>query len=355
MADRLHSRRLSHACGVRVVNAGASDTDVAAVRRRRGLVLVIVLGGVGGLMLLAAIAFVSSGRKAPIVERPAFEVVQVIQGPGTGTEPSFSRPLGVAWGEDGTILVSDTGNKRVCVFSHAGHFIREFGRKDTKAPGSAGEQSLLEMPAGLDVGEDGSVFVADVKGARVLVFDASGRVERALSLPAEAGWRPVDVAVSGDEILVADQQGVAVFSSDGRPLPRLVARGEERLSAAVGVAVGPDGTVFVSESNRYRVLALGRDGTIRSTIRSASDGAKVFGLPRGVGVFPDGTLLVADAFRFALVGVDASGTVIDRWGSRGNEPGQFSYPNDVDISGDLVLVADKENHRVQVIRISRHR
>jgi hypothetical protein len=33
------------------------------------------------------------------------------------------------------------------------------------------------------------------------------------------------------------------------------------------------------------------------------------------------------------------------------EPGQFNFPNDVDAAGIRLVVADKENNRVQVVEL----
>jgi len=60
--------------------------------------------------------------------------------------------------------------------------------------------------------------------------------------------------------------------------------------------------------------------------------------------------VVADAFGFEVVSITADGEVSWRVGGRGTEPGLFRYPNDVAVRGSSVLVADKENDRVQVLR-----
>ena len=43
-----------------------------------------------------------------------------IGGPGKGDAPDFVRPLSAAWAPNGDIYVSDTGNRRVCVFTRNG-------------------------------------------------------------------------------------------------------------------------------------------------------------------------------------------------------------------------------------------
>ncbi len=62
--------------------------------------------------------------------------------------------------------------------------------------------------------------------------------------------------------------------------------------------------------------------------------------------FAGSSLLQLENF-FDLPGV-WSADIIKVFGSRGQGPGQFSYPTDLDIHGDRVYVTDRGNHRIQV-------
>lgn len=48
------------------------------------------------------------------------------------------------------------------------------------------------------------------------------------------------------------------------------------------------------------------------------------------------------------------GRLIHEFGSRGQGPGQFSYPTDLDIHDDRVYVTDRGNHRIQVFGLEGH-
>ncbi len=53
-----------------------------------------------------------------------------------------------------------------------------------------------------------------------------------------------------------------------------------------------------------------------------------------------------------LVVLDArDGRIVRRLGERGDAPGQFRRPNGVAVAGDLVLVSERDNHRVQLLRL----
>ncbi len=69
---------------------------------------------------------------------------------------------------------------------------------------------------------------------------------------------------------------------------------------------------------------------------------------RGMAIASDGTLYVADTSQHRVVRLTPQGAILSAWGSYGAEPGQFSEPWDVavDPAGN-VYVADTWNHRVQ--------
>jgi 3-phytase len=46
-----------------------------------------------------------------------------------------------------------------------------------------------------------------------------------------------------------------------------------------------------------------------------------------------------------------SGTTLRTFGTAGQGPGQFSRPNGIAVFGDLVFVVERDNHRVQVLRL----
>ncbi|PKN88143.1 MAG: hypothetical protein CVU46_02160 [Chloroflexi bacterium HGW-Chloroflexi-8] len=61
-------------------------------------------------------------------------------------------PRGIAVARDGRVYVTDTGNKRVVVFSSDGEAFFEFD--------SAGDAQMDE-PVGIAVGHDGNIYIAD--------------------------------------------------------------------------------------------------------------------------------------------------------------------------------------------------
>ena len=336
---------------------GAPENGVDGVPGPNRLVritLLVVAVALAGILLWLILAQAPNSLPEPD-GRNRLEPVASINGPGSGDLPFLDRPLAVAWGTDGDIFVSDTGNGRICIFSSRGRFIREIGRAPAKA--TAAERRLaLQQPAGLVVADDGSVYVADLRAGVVRHFSRNGVLLgslRAPAKPASPKWMPVDVAVFEGEVYVADAQGVAVFNSKGKLARRFDRSTSTRaFQRPASIGVRRDGALLVSDTNAARVVALGSNGQPYWAIPSTdATSSRIFGLPRGLAIAENDSAMVVDAFRFGLTHLSSTGEVLDTYGTEGSKPGYFRYPNDVAIRGDLLLVADKENDRVQVLRL----
>lgn len=318
------------------------------------VLLIFILIGLAVLLLL-----LWNGDDAlPAAGGSGLESLLVLEGPGTGDTPRFDRPLAAAYGPTGEIYVSDTGNGRVCVFTERGRFKREFGRSTTGTPDPK-DEVFLSQPAGLAVDDDGTVYVADLRLGAVLVYDRRGNFLRALgstfALRVGGALRPTDVAVSDESVAIAGAAGVVILSTAG-DLKRTLTEASpgSPFIRPNGVAFAPDGSLLVSDTNNARIVSLQPDGERLWVFdKSSSTGnALALGLPRGIAAAEDGSILVADAFRFSIVRISTDGEFVDSWGEQGSAAGSFEFPNDVDVRGDRLLVADKENHRVQVLRVT---
>lgn len=351
---------------------------------RRGIRLTprqwfIVLAVVLSVLLIALLVYLLYflGRPEPLGSLPpkvGIQPVWQVYGPGVGEKPLFDRPMGVAVGEDGRVYVTDSGNNRVCVFDANGRFLFEFGGFGVAKPVPGGKYSYkpgrLNYPVGIDVDEDGNVYVASFYNDSIEVYDPDGKPLRRFPDPTKpvgrgssgegGGIAVTDVAVSGDYVFATDQWQVFVFRRDGTFVRQWGKPGMEigDLDHPNGLAVGTDGTVYVSDSNHARVTAFSQDGTPLWTVGTPPKGLtdrspRALQLPRGLTVLPDGDLLVSDSFAFQLVRISTrEQTVTGSYGGRGIEPGQFNFPNDVERLRGFLVIADKENGRVQCVRLT---
>lgn len=331
-----------------------------------GLVLIVVLG------VLLAIWLGRNGQND--VDTNGIEVERIITGPGKGDHPKFERPGGVAFGRQGEIYVADTGNDRIAVFDSRGKFLREFGGRGI-AKASAGasatwEPGLLNYPLDVALDATGTVYVADFYNDCISVFGADGRFQRRFPDPYRqvgkggsgqggTGIAVTAVTVIGDKVYATDTFQIFVFSLSGDLIEQFGRPGADRegLDHPNGVAADSAGNLYVADSNNNRVKAYGAKqdllwvhGSRVSDLRSESQGAVV--LPRGMAIERGGSVLIADTLGQQLVRLGQDGKVLASYGAQGTEPGLLNFPNDVATRGDLVLIADKANDRVQVVKLS---
>jgi sugar lactone lactonase YvrE len=296
-----------------------------------------------------------------------------IQGPGTGKQPTFDRPLGVAFGAGGHIYISDTGNNRICEFDGNGGFIKEWGGFGVAKPASGGvfswKPGRLNFPDGIATDENGDVYVADFRNDCIEVFDKDGKWLRRFPEPTKPvgkgssgqdgrGIAVTAVAVKAGKVYATDTYQVFVFTTAGKLVRQFGMPGRQAgdLDHPNGIAVGDDGTIYVSDSNHARVIAFTPDGKakwnvgrIPASMNDTSPAA--FELPRGLAVMPGGDIVAVDVFAFDLVRMSPAGKVVTSYGARGVDPGQFNFPNAVSVVGSTLAVADKENNRIQVLRL----
>lgn len=141
---------------------------------------------------------------------------------------------------------------------------------------------------------------------------------------------------------------------------------ESSLENPVDVAFGPDGTLYVAELHTSRVLSVGDDGLIRVFAGTgdegfAGDGAlatsALLSSAAGVAVGPDGRVFISDTNNHCVRVVEADGTIHSLGGDGLPGPdvgatGRLHHPQRLAVDGDRLLVADADNHQVRAIDVT---
>lgn len=138
------------------------------------------------------------------------------------------------------------------------------------------------------------------------------------------------------------------------PAVRAITGGDDPLETPAGIAVGPDGAIYVIDVPRDQIRVFNPDGSPRAAWGKSGNGPGEFGFsfdfPWGDLAFaPDGNLYVLDPNLARIQAFAPDGTFLFGFGESGSGDGQILYPMGIGVGPNgHVYVADWQNHRVQV-------
>lgn len=152
-------------------------------------------------------------------------------------------------------------------------------------------------------------------------------------------------------VLVTDMGRAVVFVFDERAGKLSVwnkATESSGFVAPVGIAVGPEGHVFVADPNLALIAHLDHDGKPLAPI-----GKGLLERPTGLAYEPKTQrLFVSDTQAHQIKVFDLEGKLLSTWGTRGEGLGQFNYPTHIAVLHEKLYVSDTLNARIQIMSAS---
>ena len=228
---------------------------------------------------------------------------------GIGTSAQFSEPFGIVAAPDGTIFVADAGHSdRIRRIAHDGHV-------STVAGG-------FSTPSGLALAPDGTLYVADT---------GTHTIRR-----------------------IAPDGSVSALAGDGTPGYADGPAHQARFNGPIGIAVAPDGSVFVSDTYNDRIRVISVTGIVSTLAGSGQPGADdgvaegaSFDTPTGLALDARGILYVADTGNRIVRTVDMNGRVTTPTWAQGDG---FFRPLGLTVGPDAELYIADEGGRISEIR-----
>ncbi len=254
------------------------------------------------LTVLAVGATVASaaGQAVPATK---YQVVASWGKTGTG-DGQFLAATGIGIDSQGAVYLANSSNYRIDKFDASGKFLMKWGMRGEKVQGQ------FTTPHDVAIDAAGNVWVADYGNTRLQRFTTTGGIP-------------------------TDGKKTIITGLDSQPDT---------------LGVDSAGNLFVTEffANKVRRYDAATGWTSGTVWGGPGTESGQFARPHGVAISPDGSVYVGDRDNYRTQRFDANGKFLNSWGTNGVKPGQFRQAVGTAIDVDCnVWVADSDAHRLQ--------
>lgn len=197
---------------------------------------------------------------------------------GPAAEAKLNRPHSIALDKDGHLYIADIGNHRIRRVDRKTGVITTFAGTGEKLPtpdGAAVEGTPLNGPRTMTFSKDGDMYLALREGNAVYRLDWEAQVWSHIAGTGEKG-----------------------YDGDGGPAV------EAKLSGPKGIEVGPDGAVYIADTESHTIRRIDAQTGVITTVvgfgerRDGPDGDPLqcgLARPHGVYVDAEGTIYIGDS------------------------------------------------------------
>ncbi|XP_051770059.1 tripartite motif-containing protein 2 [Ctenopharyngodon idella] len=256
----------------------------------------------------------------------------------------FTNLQGVAASSVGKVLIADSNNQCVQIFSNDGQFKSRFGVRG-RSPGQ------LQRPTGVAVHPNGDIIIADYDNKWVSIFSSDGKFKTKIGSGKLMGPKGVSVDRNG-HIIVVDNKSccVFIFQPNGKLVSKFGNRGnsDKQFAGPHFAAVNQNNEIIVTDFHNHSVKVFSPEGEFLLKFGSNGEGNGQFNAPTGVAVDANGNIIVADWGNSRIQVFDSSGSFL----SYINTSADPLYgPQGLALTSDgHVVVADSGNHCFKVYR-----
>ena len=259
-----------------------------------------------------------------------------------------NSPRHIAFAAGGEMVVCEHGANCVTVFDGNYKCLRSFGN-------TGSEESRLDLPRGVAVSPDNTVFVAadhcvkkfTLEGQFISSVGSAGSARLQFKSPWAIAYNGTNnklyVCDTGNHritILNLDLSFHGCFGSEGSD--------PGQFSYPVSVSVDMIGNVLVADF-KDKIQIFNKNGRFISSINTVL-GQPLNG-PVSVSVGADGNVYIVEHGSNRVSVFDDSLHYIKSFGKKGDKDGEFSYPYCITVSSDnIVYVSDTANNRIQLFK-----
>jgi len=269
--------------------------------------------------------------------QPALKVVQLAE-----FAEGLSQPHDAAFSPDGKLIyLTDMANSRMVVLDAMTlRLVGSFGTRE------------LSHPHDAEFDRAGRLLVADTGNDRVAIFDVKGAVAKPIG-ELKGLSSPEGIAVAPDgRVYVTNTGGGSVSVFRDERLERTFGRygnGNGEFVRPHDIEAAADGSIYVVDSGNHRVQVLNADTTHRATFGSDLK----LNEPKYLH-FDGGRIWLADEHNHRVLLLDRRHRLLGVLGTgqRGRGPNAFYKPEAVLARAAHVWVIDTYNDRVVLLRVA---
>jgi len=271
------------------------------------------------------IQFLATFTSSKDVRKPGTAFAKFILGKDKDKDALYiKKPYGVQI-YDGKIYAVDTRG--------GGYIVMDLLNQSFRVI-TGNSRGRMSKPINITIDKDGTKYITDTQRKQILVFDKNEKFIRALGL--EKQFRPVDTAIYGDKLFVADlqDQEIEVLNKHSGVLLYKIGKAGSKdgeLYHPTNIKIGPDNYLYVSETTNFRVQKFTLDGRFVRNYGSIGTGLGKFARPKGIALDKAGRLYVVDAAFENVQIINPNGKLLMAFGSPGTNPGNINLPVDIEI------------------------
>ena len=209
---------------------------------------------------------------------------------GEGTKPGeFNRPAGIAFRVN-NIILAEQHNHRVQEVSKQGQYLGHFGE----------EESLdwrLNGPCGLSIDSDGNILVADSLNKSIKIFSSGGHILSKIGK--EGSFTEPFHCIQHDNYLIVSDSGdhcVKLFDRKGEFLYKFGKKGnaEGDFNTPRCLSMDKAGHLMVCDKGNHRIQVFDLSGKFVAKFGTKGSGMGEFNTPVSAAVLSDGKIIVTD-------------------------------------------------------------
>ena len=259
---------------------------------------------------------------------------------GPAIDACLNSTAGLDIDGEGNIYIADRFNNRIRKVNPEGFIttVAGNGLADYCGDGGPAIKACLNNPVDVEIGKDGSLYIADLQNHRIRKLAPDGTI----------------TTVAGN--------GTYGYCGDGGPATEACLQFPEDVELSAG------GKLYIADAGNHRIRAVVAAGIVSTVAGNGSAGfcgdggpatAACLNFPEGIDVADDGDLFIADTRNSRIRTVNPGGTIstlagIGAGGFGGDggpaKKAQLYFPSDIDFDpGDGLYISDRGNFRIRKI------